>query len=560
MQKRPGRLMLAATALAVAAAVYAALGAASPTDLTNVPSANPKAVGFAPPAILSPELLQTAVGQGSTKLENGTVGIPYYGYDGDGPMVPALGSNVEATKTEPDKNTYLVLKNQTGPDQNYNYGTHFLFQGHENGTTVVPDLFRAPNTTTKQKQGYITRINLDADAAHRVTLMASAESTGGNLPLPVFDGSTWDPFASRLLFTAENGSSGGVWQATLNYPSQVQDISGSLGRAGYEGIQNDSAGDLYVVEDTGGAFGSAGPPNLTTARQPNSFIYRFLPKDPTNLNAGGKLQALQVISLANPGQPIVFHSGQADADILSQDTKDLHTYGHVFTTHWVTVHDTSTDGTTPFDANAAAKAHNATPFKRPENGLFRPGSKFTEFYFDETGDTNATTGAGADYGGFGGIQKLTQSPSSNDGTLTLLYQSNLVHTAFDNTAFLTRDRVAFVEDRGDTLHTQQNALDSAWVFDVGVDYSNPVNQPLRMLAQGRDASATIDSGLSGTAGFQNDGDNEITGIHVSDGDATAYGILGSKIPSAWSGTGDNSWRVFYTQQHGDNVTYEILHD
>ena len=29
---------------------------------------------------------------------------------------------------------------------------------------------------------------------------------------------------------------------------------------------------------------------------------------------------------------------------------------------------------------------------------FRPGSHFTEFYFDETGDTNALTEAGAQYG------------------------------------------------------------------------------------------------------------------------------------------------------------------
>ncbi len=35
---------------------------------------------------------------------------------------------VEATKTEPDKNTYLVLDGQKGPDAGYDYGKHFLFQ------------------------------------------------------------------------------------------------------------------------------------------------------------------------------------------------------------------------------------------------------------------------------------------------------------------------------------------------------------------------------------------------------------------------------------------------
>ena len=55
--------------------------------------------------------------QGSTPLENGTAQIPYYGYDGNGPHLPPLASTVEATKTEPDKNTYLVFqKGLSGPD------------------------------------------------------------------------------------------------------------------------------------------------------------------------------------------------------------------------------------------------------------------------------------------------------------------------------------------------------------------------------------------------------------------------------------------------------------
>ena len=74
-------------------------------------------------------------------------------------------------------------------------------------------------------------------------------------------------------------------------------------------------------------------------------------------------------SLANPGQPIAFQAASA----LTQDIKDLHTYGKVFNTTWVTLHDTDIDGFAPFNANALAKAAKATPFKRPENGQFRPG-------------------------------------------------------------------------------------------------------------------------------------------------------------------------------------------
>ena len=60
--------------------------------------------------------------------------------------------------------------------------------------------------------------------------------------------------------------------------------------------------------------------------------------------------------------------------------------------------------------------------------------------------------------------------------------------------------------------------------------------------------------LSGSPGFNNEGDNEITGFHVSNGDAGRGGILGALTPHPFH----DGWRVFYTAQHGDNVTWEII--
>jgi len=516
--------MLLATPLALGTAGVSA------QQLTHVPSAQPRIVGVTSPTVLSPELAQIVAAQGSMLVENPTDSVKYYGYLNDQPnLIPALGSIVEASKTEPDKNTYLVLQGQHGADPNYDYGTHFLYQGHEAAA------------------GQITRVNLDADAAHRVTVLATRETNG--TPLPVFDGSTWYPWAGRLLLSQEgNGTTtGGIWQATPDFPSTAENLLGVFGRGGYEGIQADSDGNIWVVEDIGGAT----PAGETSARLPNSFVYRFIPKNKHDLTQGGKLQALQVISKANAGQPIVFQTVSA----LTQDLKDLHTYGLVFDTRWVTVHDTDVDGFAVFNANALAKAKLATPFKRPENGQFRPGSGFREFFFDETGDTNASSVANPQHGGFGGVMRLTQSsPSAESGKLSLFFKGDLEHTAFDNVAFWGEHRVVFVEDRGETLHTQGNALDSGWMLDTRKDYSNPANKPVRIIAQGRDPSATIDAGLLGTPGFQNDGDNELTGIHVSDGDAGLDGLLGAKRPSPFK----DGWRVFYTGQHGDNITWEII--
>jgi hypothetical protein len=89
-------------------------------------------------------------------------------------MLPLAGDvqstthNVEATKTEPDKNTYLVLDHLAGADPNYDYGHHFLFQGHE---LSVSD-------ANGNALSFISRINLDADGAHRVTLLADHDSNG----------------------------------------------------------------------------------------------------------------------------------------------------------------------------------------------------------------------------------------------------------------------------------------------------------------------------------------------------------------------------------------------
>jgi secreted PhoX family phosphatase len=213
----------------------------------------------------------------------------------------------------------------------------------------------------------------------------------------------------------------------------------------------------------------------------------------------------------------------------------------------VTVHDTATDGTAPFNANDAAKAAHATPFKRPENGLFQPGSGFRAFFFAETGDTDATSPENDDAGGWGAIMKLTQaSPTASTGTLTMFFKADEATSSFDNCAWLSKDQITFVQDAGDLLHGQANALDSAFAFDANADYSNTSNKPLRWLAEGRDPSATLDSSLGGE-------ENEITGSTVSDGDPSTNGILGAKAPNL----GNPEWRFFWTQQHGDNTTWEV---
>ena len=69
-------------------------------------------------------------------------------------MITNYGKLSNGTLTEPDENTYVVFPhNPGGPSLHFDYGRHFLYQGHENG---------AP-------QAYVTRINLDVPK-HRLRI------------------------------------------------------------------------------------------------------------------------------------------------------------------------------------------------------------------------------------------------------------------------------------------------------------------------------------------------------------------------------------------------------
>jgi hypothetical protein len=508
----------------LAVAGLAATGVAAGQIVGGVTAAQP-AAGH-PANLLATGYSLTPVATGADPLENPKFIWKTYGYLDDN------ADPLSRTRTEPDQNTYLTTAdNLGGPTTGYDYGRHFLIQGHENGSN----------------KAYLTRINLDVtDPAHRITLLnapVDATTTG----ITTIDGSTYDPFNGQMLFTQENGNAGGVVATPLKWGSTdipaLTKLDGSMGRAGYEGVHNDKLGNVYLVEDTGGS-NVVDNGTATFVKQPNSFVYRFIPTVAGDLSAG-KLQALQVII---DGTPSIFHAAStsptaARDDALGESIRRLHS-GETLTAKWVTIHDTSVDGTTAFDANAAAKAKGATPLKRPENGKFVPGSDFKSFVFTETGDTDTRGGdypgaaARAAWGAF--VRVDMPAAGSDDATVKTILLGDKTHNSFDNIAFLDKDTFLTTEDRGDTLHQQLNALDSVWSFDITKPYTEITGGGQRLVALGRDPEA------------ESKGNNEPTGIFVSDGATGQNGILGTGDPGRQAGV-----RMFLTQQHGLNTTYEI---
>ncbi len=495
----------ASLAALIATAAFAAQASAGQIrvlgrPVQNVPGANPVVVSD---TIISPDFSLDLQEQGQDLLENPSGVIARFGYLSDA-----------VTRTEPDENTYLILNhNPGGPTTDYDYGRHFLFQGHENGDDLA----------------YVTRINLDvSNPDHRVTLL-TPPGADGLTHFNSLDGSSWNPFSRTLLFTQEKGNLGGVIELSPDFdPSTggaagLRTLYGSLGQGGYEGIHPDDQGNILIIEDVGGAL-------FGFAKNPNSFVYRFIPTNPADLTQG-KLQALQVTI---HGRPVVF---VAAGDTLSENQLRLHTPGTTYPVRWVTVHDTAVNGTDPFDANALAKAASATPFKRPENAQFQPDTHFHTFYFDVTGDTDSNAGNDPELaarGAWGGIFRVDLDPDRETGKIGIVVLGDADHSSFDNLTFTGSSVLLAAEDRGDTLHDQLNTLDSIWAYDV----QSP-NSPARFVALGQDRMAI-------------DEDNEPTGLHFSNGDNSIDGLLGRRVPRPEDG------RLFFTQQHGENNLFEVV--
>jgi hypothetical protein len=142
-------------------------------------------------------------------------------------------------------------------------------------------------------------------------------------------------------------------------------------------------------------------------------------------------------------------------------------------------------------------------------------------------------------GSWGGIFRVDLNANRNSGTISLVVLGDADHASFDNITFVDdKDTILVTEDRGDMLHDQLNKLDSVWAYKLNSQHPDK-NIVARFIALGLDRMAT-------------DEDNEPTGLHMSDGDSTIHGLLGTREFRT------DRARLFFTEQHGENNLFEVF--
>jgi len=209
-------------------------------------------------------------------------------------------------------------------------------------------------------------------------VLATKDAAGANLA--TIDGSTWDPWAQRLIFTTESANAP-TYAATPDYPSTItrplgldrpRRLRGDPERLSRQSL--DRGGHRRLQQGGGGV-----------ARQPNSYLYRFTPQHPGDL-LHGKVEALQV--LRGPNDPnrlddeSKYPSARPDGAPHVRQTSSRRS--------GCSCHDTANE-TAAFNANVLAKAgrRNAVQAarKRPLPSRF----SLPRVLLRRDGDTNATS-------------------------------------------------------------------------------------------------------------------------------------------------------------------------
>ena len=351
--------------MGVAAAAGGSRRSASTSSgrLTNLPSANTKSTGYAPANMLSAGLQQSRrrAGRDEGREPDGTdlvlrlrqtTSLNAQGEPrDDADAVPTARTR----HTRPSRTRTPTSSSRTGSPART-----------RTTTTARTSCSRA--TRPAARPATITRINLDADAAHRVHACSRRRTTTG---APIRDDRRLDlgPVGAGGCCSRPRTQHAPTYSATPSYPSVV---SRRLRRARPRRLRGHPERLRRQHLDRRGHRrreqgrrhrGDASRTASSTATSPSV---------PVTCRTGSS-QVLQVLNAAGHAD----HGRVADATQRARPGRAPHLRQTSSRRSGSIVHDTAVDGTAPFNANTAAKAAHAHAVQAAGERRFRPGSHFT---------------------------------------------------------------------------------------------------------------------------------------------------------------------------------------
>ena len=147
-------------------------------------------------------------------------------------------------------------------------------------------------------------------------------------------------------------------------------------------------------------------------------------------------------------------------------------------------------------------------------------------------------------GAWGSIFRVDLNSDREGGLISIFVLGDARHSSFDNLTFADANTLLATEDRGDTLHSQLNRLDSIWSFFVD---GSPAT---RFVALGRDKLAEIDASLLGLRAIRT---RAITSPPAC---MCPLGARWLRVSPEHANL--DHPRAFFTQQHGMNTVYEVV--
>ena len=536
-RKRTAALTGLAAACSVAI-VVAATGSAwsnDAPDLSNVATANTKSVGYAPASKLSVELRQTAVAQGSTKAESpSTAGLvlrlrqrhPQCGRRAADAPQPRRG---RPRPTRPSPTRTPISSSGTGcpaPTRRYDYGTHFLFQGHEAGSPGLHHAHQPGRGRRAPRDGARDQGRDRRRRSRRSTARPGTRGRSGSCSRRRT--STPRPTRRRRATRRTSRTSPARSAAAATRASRTT-------RTGTSGSSRTSAARTSRARRRGSRTASS---TATCPKHPGDLAERQAAGPPGAERLAGDADHAGVADAAQLARP----ARAAHLRLELQDAVD-HDPRHRVGRQRAVQREHAREGEGRH-AVQAARERRLPPGLGLPRVLLRRDRRHERDQPRERQRRRLDVRLEADAEG---PVRQTTAGSRSSTRATRPTRASTTSTFLSREPDRVRSRTRATRCTASGTRSTPATCSTSRATTRSRGTSRCAGSPRAATRRQRSTRRTAASARTRAT-------TRSQASYVSDGDPSVHGILGAKVPRLFH----DGWRWFYTQQHGDNVTYEVI--